>query len=181
MNCVSVFGAVCDFFVCVGLVSPEPLNGFAPNSQGTDRGKTCLVPRSDEFEGQGPFRRPARGLCLEKNIFDLVIFVFEALYETLWSLDFIVSDGMHDFSGRIVVGNRIRHSSFCVPFYISHPISETEDKDKVSFCMVSSSGESDSLHHIFVKILIRSLFTAACKTVIFPLRDERDVHPRPLS
>jgi len=40
-------------------------------------GKTCLVPRSDEFEGQGqrsrspgtktffrPFRRPACGLCL---------------------------------------------------------------------------------------------------------------------
>ena len=32
--------------------------------------KTCLVPRSDEFEGQGQFRRPTCGLCLE-NIFAL--------------------------------------------------------------------------------------------------------------
>jgi len=33
--------------------------------------KTCLVPRSDEFEGQGQFRRPACGLCFV-NIFALV-------------------------------------------------------------------------------------------------------------
>jgi len=34
--------------------------------------KTCLVPRSDEFEGQGQFRRPACCVCLEKNIFALI-------------------------------------------------------------------------------------------------------------
>jgi len=86
----------------------EPLNGFAPNSQGRRvwsltrtslnvrskvKGqetpfsaniseiaelicdkftwKTCLVRRSDEFKGQGQFRRPACGLCLE-NLFALV-------------------------------------------------------------------------------------------------------------
>ena len=30
--------------------------------------KKCLIPRSDEFEGQGQFRRPACGLCLEKHL-----------------------------------------------------------------------------------------------------------------
>ena len=36
--------------------------------------KTCLVPRLDEFEGQGQFWQHARGLCLE-NIFALVFFL----------------------------------------------------------------------------------------------------------
>ena len=30
--------------------------------------KTCLVPRSNEFEVQGQFPRPACGLCLEKRL-----------------------------------------------------------------------------------------------------------------
>jgi len=30
--------------------------------------KTCFVTHSDEFEGQGQFRRPACSLCLEKHL-----------------------------------------------------------------------------------------------------------------
>ena len=39
-----------------------------------------MVSRSDEFEGQGQFRRPAcgSGLCLEKNIIALVYNYFAA-------------------------------------------------------------------------------------------------------
>ena len=37
--------------------------------------KTCLVPRSEELEGQGQFRRPVCGSCLE-NIFALVFSCF---------------------------------------------------------------------------------------------------------
>ena len=40
----------------------EPLNGFAPNSQGIR-----LVLYSEKFEGQGQFPQPACGLCLEKH------------------------------------------------------------------------------------------------------------------
>ena len=40
-------------------ISRKPLNGFAPNTQGR---------RSDKFEGQGQFLRPACGLCLEKHL-----------------------------------------------------------------------------------------------------------------
>ena len=37
-------------FLFVYEISHEPLNGFAPNSQGD---RVCLVPCSDEFEGRG--------------------------------------------------------------------------------------------------------------------------------
>jgi len=54
-------------------ISWEPHIRFVPNSAG----KMCLVPRSDEFEGQGhqgqncifwPFWRPACSLCLVKHL-----------------------------------------------------------------------------------------------------------------
>ena len=64
------FCAVCDFFVCVWNIP-----GTAEQICAKFTGKTCLVPHLDEFEGQGQFRRPACGLCLEKNIFVLVIVV----------------------------------------------------------------------------------------------------------
>jgi len=69
VNCVwfCCFGAVCDIFVCVSNVS-----GTAERICVKFTRKTCLVPRSDEFEGQGQFRRPARGLCLE-NIFASIV------------------------------------------------------------------------------------------------------------
>jgi len=60
---LAVFGAVCDFFVCVWNIS-----GTAERICAKFTGKTCLVPRSDEFEGQGQFRRPACGLCAEKHL-----------------------------------------------------------------------------------------------------------------
>jgi len=47
----SVFGAASLVFF-VYEISREPLNEFAPNSHGRRARKTCLVPRSDEFEGQ---------------------------------------------------------------------------------------------------------------------------------
>jgi len=37
--------------------------------------KTCLVPRLDEFKGQGQFWRPACGLCLEKHLYFSLWFV----------------------------------------------------------------------------------------------------------
>ena len=43
-----VFAAVCDFFVCVWNIS-----GTAQRICDKFTGKTCLVPRSDEFECQG--------------------------------------------------------------------------------------------------------------------------------
>jgi len=45
----SDFGAVSLCFLFVYEISLEPLNGFAPNSHG----RRFMVPRSDEFEGQG--------------------------------------------------------------------------------------------------------------------------------
>ena len=75
----SVFDAVCDFFACVWNISAAAERICAKFSR-----KTCLVPRSDEFECQGerskvkvtrdkkgifrPFRRPACGLLLVKPI-----------------------------------------------------------------------------------------------------------------
>ena len=66
-------------------ISPESLNGFAPNSHG--RQLTCLVPHLVVFEGRGQkskvkvtmdkkrhfsaIRQPACGLCLVKNIFSI--------------------------------------------------------------------------------------------------------------
>jgi len=38
-----------------------------------------LVPRSDEFEGQGQFRRPACGLCLENIVAIGFVCVYFAL------------------------------------------------------------------------------------------------------
>jgi len=69
-----LFLALSVTFLFVYEISREPLNGFAPISQ---TGKTCLVPRSDEFECQDrtnkkrhfwPFRRSACGLCLVKHL-----------------------------------------------------------------------------------------------------------------
>jgi len=75
----SVFGAISLwFFVCVWDIS-----GTAERICTKFRGKTCLVPHSEEFEGQGrrsrsksgtksgifrPFRRPVCGLCLVKYL-----------------------------------------------------------------------------------------------------------------
>ena len=64
----SVFGAISLRFLFVYEISPELLNGFAPNSHGRH-----LVPHSDKFEGQGHQRQKrhfsalsaaACGLCL---------------------------------------------------------------------------------------------------------------------
>jgi len=63
VNCVRFcIGAVCDFLFVYD-ISERICAKF--------RGKTYLVSRSDELEGQGTFRRHACGLCLE-NIFALV-------------------------------------------------------------------------------------------------------------
>jgi len=86
VNCVRFcFGDVCDFFVCVWNIS-----GSAKRICDEFTWKTCLVPRWDEFEGQGQFRQPACGLCLE-NIFALVFCTFR-------------SDGLRQWSG-----SRYRH------------------------------------------------------------------------
>jgi len=39
--------------------------------------KTCLVPRSEEFEYQGEFQWPVCGLCLEKHLCSAVGWHFE--------------------------------------------------------------------------------------------------------
>jgi len=57
VNCVSVSDAVCDFFVCVGLWNVSGTAERICAKFTGNWGKTCLVPRLDEFEGQGPFRR----------------------------------------------------------------------------------------------------------------------------
>ena len=36
--------------------------------------KTCLVSRSDEFEGYVQFQRPAYGLCMEKHLCSIKFF-----------------------------------------------------------------------------------------------------------
>ena len=57
VNCVRFcFGAVCDFFVCVRNISRTAKRICAKFTE-----TTCLVSRSDDFEGQGQFRRPACG------------------------------------------------------------------------------------------------------------------------
>jgi len=43
-----LFGAVCDFFVCVWNIS-----GIAERICDKFTRKTCLIPRWDEFDGQG--------------------------------------------------------------------------------------------------------------------------------
>ena len=55
--------------------SPGTKTGFLADISGTAERfcakftrKTCLVPRSDDFEGQGQFRRPACGLCFERHV-----------------------------------------------------------------------------------------------------------------
>jgi len=43
-------------------------SGTAERNSAKFTRKTCLVPRWDELEGQGQFRRPACGLCLVKHL-----------------------------------------------------------------------------------------------------------------
>ena len=63
-TCEVLFLALSVTFLFVYKISRESLNGFVPNLHG----RRCLVPRSDEFEGQYQFRLLACGLCLEKHL-----------------------------------------------------------------------------------------------------------------
>ena len=56
-----LFLALSVTFLFVYEISREPLNGFAPNSH---TGKTCLVPRSDEFECQDRTNKKRHFLAL---------------------------------------------------------------------------------------------------------------------
>ena len=66
------------FFVCIWNISGNA-EQFCPKLTG----KTWLVPRSDEFEGQGQFRQSACGLCLEKHLCCSFLFVCEISREPL--------------------------------------------------------------------------------------------------
>jgi len=70
--CKVLFLALSVTFLFVYEISSEPVNGFAPNSPG--RRAWSLARTSLNCQVQ--FRRPACGLCLEKNICALFVFIF---------------------------------------------------------------------------------------------------------
>ena len=64
--------------------------------------KTCLVPRSDEFEDQSQVRRPACGLCLE-NTFALVCVFFSEKRPGVGKFSKFSSERIHRDTDRRVV------------------------------------------------------------------------------